>query len=238
MLDVTSPLEMEIAVEEWLALGWQWFLHHGVKITVVAFLALFLHRFARRFIEKVVRKAVINDLYLTAEAAQKRADTLIRIFGGVFNVMVIVVAVLMVLQEVGIPIGPLLAGAGIVGLAIGFGGQYLIRDLIAGVFIILESQYRIGDVVSLDGTAGLVEDISLRKTTLRNLDGVVHHVPHGEVKQVSNLSKDFARVNLNVGISYSSDLQRVIDVVNKVGVDLAEDPDWKETFTPAVHQGR
>ena len=113
-------------------------------------------------------------------------------------------------------------------VALGFGGQYLIRDLIGGLFIIMENQYRIGDVVCFDGTCGLVEDISLRMTTLRDLDGTVHHVPHGEIKKTSNLSKYFARVNLNVGISYNANLEQVISVVNKVGKELAEDSEWKE----------
>lgn len=139
----------------------------------------------------------------------------------------------MILQEAGIAIGPLLAAAGIAGLAFGFGGQYLIRDLISGLFIIMENQYRIGDVVCFDGTCGLVEDISMRMTTLRDLDGVVHHVPHGEVKKVSNLSKKFSRVNLNIGISYNSSLEKVITVVNKVGRELADDPKWKEHILKA-----
>ena len=110
------------------------------------------------------------------------------------------VAILMLLQEMSVPIAPILTGAGIIGLAVGFGGQYLIRDIISGFFIIMENQYRIGDVVNFDGTGGLVEDISLRMTTLRDLDGVVHHVPHGEIKKVANLSKYFSRVNLNLGV--------------------------------------
>lgn len=134
----------------------------------------------------------------------------------------------MILQEIGVPIGPILAGAGIVGLAVGFGGQYLIRDIISGFFIILENQYRVGDVVSFDGTRGLVEDISLRMTTLRDMDGTVHHVPHGEIKKVANLSKDFARVNLNIGVSYNSKLDHVIQVVNDVGYELSQDAQWKE----------
>jgi len=137
-------------------------------------------------------------------------------------------ALLMIFQEMGVAIGPLLAAAGIAGLAFGFGGQYLIRDLISGLFIIMENQYRIGDVVCFDKTCGLVEDISMRMTTLRDLDGIVHHVPHGEIKMVSNLSKQFARVNLNIGIAYNSDLERVISVVNRVGEELANDPAWRE----------
>jgi small conductance mechanosensitive channel len=134
----------------------------------------------------------------------------------------------MVLQEIGLMIGPVLAAAGIVGLAVGFGGQYLIRDIIAGLFIILENQYRIGDVVHLDGTNGLVEKISLRMTTLRDLDGTVHHIPNGEIKRVSNLAKNFARVNLNVGVAYDSKMDQVIQVVNRTGLELAQDPAWKD----------
>jgi small conductance mechanosensitive channel len=137
-------------------------------------------------------------------------------------------AILMMLQEAGIEIGPILAGAGIVGLALGFGGQYLIRDIISGLFIILENQYRIGDVVNINSTGGLVEDISLRMTTLRDMNGTVHHIPHGEIKIVSNLSKKFARVNLNIGIAYNSNLEQVINVINNVGSELASDPVYKD----------
>ncbi|MFA6262258.1 MAG: mechanosensitive ion channel family protein [Bacteroidia bacterium] len=144
------------------------------------------------------------------------------------KIIILLLAMLMILQEIGIPIGPILAGAGIIGLAVGFGGQYLIRDIISGFFIILENQYRVGDVVNFDGTGGLVEDISLRMTTLRDLDGTVHHIPHGEIKRVANLSKDFARINLNLGISYNSKLDHVIRVVNLVGNELANDPLWQE----------
>jgi small conductance mechanosensitive channel len=136
----------------------------------------------------------------------------------------------MILQEIGIPIGPLLAGAGIIGIAVGFGGQYLIKDLISGFFIFMENQYRIGDVVSFNDTSGLVEDITLRITTLRDMDGTVHHIPHGEITKVSNMSKYFARVNLNIGISYNSDIEHVIRVVNQIGLEMSEDPIWKEAI--------
>lgn len=135
---------------------------------------------------------------------------------------------LMIISELGVNIGPLLALAGVAGLAFGFGGQYLIRDLISGLFIIVEDQYRVGDVACVADTCGLVEDINLRRTILRDLDGVVHNVPNGEITKASNLSKGFSRVNLNVGIAYESDLEKVIKVVNKVGQGLAEDPQWKK----------
>jgi small conductance mechanosensitive channel len=100
--------------------------------------------------------------------------------------------------------------------------------LISGLFIIIENQYRAGDVVCFDSTCGLVENITLRMTTLRDLDGTVHHVPHGEVKKVSNFSKYYARVNLNIGVAYDSDLEQVIKVVNEVGLELSKDPDWQD----------
>src|ERR1043166_4985123 len=167
---------MEKAFEKWSEMAWFWILHHGVKILAITIIAWLLNKMASRFIEKIVRKAVVADRYQSPEAEKKREDTLIRIFNGAFGMVIGIASALMILQEAGIPIGPLLAGAGIVGLALGFGGQYLIRDLISGIFIILENQYRIGDVVSFDGTSGLVEDITLRMTTLRNQDGTVHHI--------------------------------------------------------------
>ena len=214
--------------QKFLQIATPWIMDHGVKILVVITIAFIIRRSGGVFIEKIIRMAVVSNHFLTKEAEDKREDTLIRIFSGTLGVAVWILAGLIILQEAGFAIGPLLAAAGIAGLAFGFGGQYLIRDLISGLFIIMENQYRVGDVVCFDGTCGLVEDISLRMTTLRDLDGVVHHVPHGEIKKVSNLTKHFARVNLNVGVAYNSDLDRVISVVNRVGEELASDPAWKE----------
>ena len=205
-----------------------WLLDHGVKIAAIIIAAYLIRRFAVIFIEKIVRKTIVSNHFLTKEAEKKRKDTLIRIFTSSLVILVLLLALLMVLQEAGIAVGPLLAAAGIAGLAFGFGGQYIIRDFISGLFIIMENQYRVNDVVCFDGTCGLVEDISLRMTTLRDLDGVVHHVPHGEIKKVSNLTKHFSRVNLNIGIAYNSNLEQVISVINKVGRELADDPAWKE----------
>ncbi|MFA5782788.1 MAG: mechanosensitive ion channel family protein [Bacteroidales bacterium] len=219
---------MKEIITKWTELLVPWLLSHGVKILIIAVGAYFLNKVAKRFIEKIVRIAVVPDKFISKQAEKKREDTLIRIFTWTCSIIIWLIGILMILQEIGVPIGPILAAAGIIGLAVGFGGQYLIRDIISGLFIILENQYRIGDVVNFDNTSGLVEDISLRMTTLRDLDGTVHHVPHGEIKKVSNLSKYFSRVNLNIGIAYSSKLEHVIEVVNQTGKALAEDPQWKE----------
>ncbi len=220
---------MEEKLSNWIELAGPWLLTHGLKIVVIAIVAFIGDRVISKIIRKAVMIAVVPDASSSEESEKKREDTLIRIFTGALNIVIITMALLMILQEVAVEIGPILAGAGIVGLAFGFGGQYLIRDLISGLFIILENQYRIGDVVNFDGTGGLVEDISLRMTTLRDLNGTVHHIPHGEIKKVSNLSKNFARVNIDIGIAYSTNLEHVIQVIDRTGKELSEDPLFKDS---------
>ena len=206
-----------------------WFFIHGIKIIVILIATLIVNRVGKIFIERTVRKLVKPEKGTRdRKAEQKRADTLIHIFNSIFTIIIWIAAFFAIVGEFGINIQGLLVGAGVVGVALGFGAQYIIRDFLAGIFVILENQYRVGDVVCLNKTCGLVQDVTLRKTVLRDLDGVEHHVPNGEIKTASNLSKEFARVNLNLGIAYSSDLEKVIEVVNKVGKELAEDPKWKE----------
>lgn len=224
---------MQNLLETFTTVASSWLISHGIKIGIIIFVAWATLRFSSVVIHRLITKILAADNSLTEEARQKRKNTLTRIFISGANVVICILAGLIILDEAGFAIGPLLAAAGIAGVALGFGGQYLIRDLISGLFIIIENQYRIHDVVCFDGTCGTVEDISLRMTTLRDLDGVVHHVPHGEIKKVSNFTKLFARVNLNLGIAYSANLEQVISVVNTVGNELAADPKWKESvITP------
>ncbi|HNZ42679.1 MAG TPA: mechanosensitive ion channel family protein [Bacteroidales bacterium] len=213
---------------EWIEKLIPWLLNHGIKILFISLAMFILYKLVGRAIKKIIRLSVKADKDSSPEAQKKRELTLLRIFNWVSRVLFFLLGGLMILQEAGIPVGPLLAGAGIVGIAVGFGGQYLIRDLLSGFFIIFENQYRIGDVVSFDKTSGVVEDISLRLTTLRDMDGTVHHVPHGEIKIVSNLSKDYARINMDIGVAYNTSFDHVIKVINEVGYELSNDPQWKE----------
>ncbi len=217
----------------WLKSIPAWLLAHGPRMLLIVAGAWLVNKVALKLIEKAVRLAVRGEGFSSPEAEKKREDTLIHIFAVTLRVVLLTLAALMLLQEVGVMIAPILAGAGILGLAFGFGGQYLIRDVIAGLFIILENQYRIGDVADLGGISGLVEDISLRRTVLRDLEGVVHFVPHGEVKTVSNLSKGFSRVNLDIRVAYGSDIGRVQAAVDRVGREMAEDPQWRELILKA-----
>lgn len=218
---------------EWTEILIPWLLSSGIRIIAIIIVALIINKIVKRGIDKIVRISVVSNNFSSKEAEIKRENTLIQIFSISSKIALFSIIILMVLQEFGVSIGPILAAAGIVGLAFGFGGQYLIRDIISGLFIIIENQYRIGDIVKFENLGGVVEKISLRMTTLRDLDGTVHHIPHGEIKEVSNYSKDFSRVNLDIGVSYGAKLEQVIEVVNKTGIELAEDAKFKEFIITA-----
>ena len=224
---------MSEQITKWLENFLPWLLSHGINILIVAVGAFFLNNVLGRIISRSVRIAVTSNSQVSPEAEKKREDTLGRIFKGIIRVLLIFIAILMIMSEIGIKIAPILAGAGIAGIAIGFGGQYLIRDIITGLFIIIENQFRVGDVVSINDKAGTVEDITLRMTTLRDLDGTVHHIPNGEITIVSNMSKFFSRVNINIGISYSSSIDKAIEIINKVGEEMANELEWKEHIISA-----
>jgi moderate conductance mechanosensitive channel len=211
-----------------------WLSLHGFNILWIIIFATLFYFLSKKFLERIIRRLVPSSRFHTKEAEKKREDTLIDIMQGILNVLILVMAILMILSEIGIAVGPLLAAAGVAGIAIGFGGQYLIRDLFAGFFIIVENQYRVGDVVCLDDACGLVENISIRMSTLRDLDGTVHHVPHGTIGKVSNMSKEYARVNIDLGVSYNSDLEHVIRTINETGKSLAEDPVWKDAILKPI----
>lgn len=205
-----------------------WIKSSGLKIVLILILSYIIFKYGRRVISKLVRKIIPSDSRLSKEEEIKREDTIIRILNGTLKIVIVILVTLMTLSEFGVNIAPLIAGAGIVGLAVGFGGQYIIRDIITGLFIILENQYRVGDAVTIAGISGSVEDITLRATTIRDLDGTVHHIPHGEVTTVSNKAKGFARINFDIGVSYAADLEKVIEVTNAVGKELSEDEYFKD----------
>jgi small conductance mechanosensitive channel len=161
---------------------------------------------------------------------KKRCDTLSSVFVNTGIVIIAIIAIFTILPEFGVNIAAMLAGLGIVGIAVGFGAQGLIRDVFSGIFILLEDQYRIGDVVNVAGIGGLVEEINLRRTVLRDLDGIVHSIPNGEIKVASNFTKGYSRVNLNISVAYGEDLDYVIEVINRVCKEMAEDPKWSTDF--------
>ncbi len=218
------------AVRDWLVV-------HGTRIGLILVLSvaalLILGFTGAKGIRAFVARGAEGQ---PDEEVKKRADTLSRVLITAGQVFIIVIAAFIVLSELGINIGPILAGAGVVGIAIGFGAQSLVRDIIAGVFIIMENQYRVGDVVKIADISGLVEQINLRRTILRDLDGIVHTVPNGEIRVASNFTKEWSRVNLNISVSYGTDLDHATAVINRVCQEMAQEPEWAPLIikTPQV----
>jgi len=205
-----------------------WLIDHGIRILIIVIVGAVLWFALNKFLPPIVGRLMATTKGESKEGIKKRKDTLVGVLSGVGRVFIVIVAIMMVLDEAGVPIASVLVGLGIAGLAIGFGAQYLIRDLIAGMFIIMENQYRVGDVARVADVAGLVEEVTLRKTVLRDLDGIVHHVPNGEIRVASNFTRHYARVNLNVSVAYGTDLDHAISVINRVGQELAKDKDWRK----------
>ncbi|MBT3995390.1 MAG: mechanosensitive ion channel family protein [Chloroflexi bacterium] len=202
-----------------------WLATDGLRIVLILFMSWVATRIARRVIPRLLSSVMLGQAS-TADHDEvlKRSETLSSVFVGAAVAFIYVSALFMVLTELSVPIGPVLGGFGIAGIAVGFGAQYLVRDLIAGIFIIAENQYRTGDVVTIAGISGLVESINLRRTVLRDLDGQVHVIPNGEITVASNKTKYWSRVNLDVGVAYKEDVDRVIEVLNEIGEDIAADP--------------
>jgi small conductance mechanosensitive channel len=206
-----------------------WLTTSGIKIVGILIGLVILSQMSR-WIAKWMEKFVYEKDPLQASEAKKRAHTLGNILRHAFLIIITFVAVLMILGELGIQLGPLLATAGIGALAIGFGAQGLVKDLISGFFIILENQYRIGDVIEVAGVSGLVESVSLRKTVLRDLQGKVHTIPNGEIKVASNFSKEWSRSVLDLGISYRDDIDQIVDLLIQIGKEMESEEPYKSAI--------
>lgn len=211
----------------------EWLVEHASRIGFIVVLALFLAWLARRSIPRAVRLSVAKQRAdveiaetVALEEQEKRVDTLAHVLVLSVQVVIGILALFVILGEAGFELAPLLAGAGIAGIAIGFGAQSLVRDFLAGIFILLENQYGKGDVVRVADIAGKVEGLNLRRTVLRDLDGIVHTIPNGEIRTASNLTRSWSRVNLDVTVGYGEDLDRVTSVLDAVGEELAADPEW------------
>ncbi|MFH1080224.1 MAG: mechanosensitive ion channel domain-containing protein [Pseudomonadota bacterium] len=206
-----------------------WLLQNGTRILIISVVGITLWFALNRFLPPLIRRTVRRNIEEETEEEEiKREDTLIAVLSGIGQVLIVLIVVFSILSVLNVPIAPVLASFGIAGVAVGFGAQYLVRDLISGVFIIMENQYRVGDVARVADISGLVERITLRKTILRDLDGIVHHIPNGEIKVASNFTRNYSRVNMNISVSYGANLDHAIRVVNRVGEELAKDEKWRD----------
>jgi small conductance mechanosensitive channel len=196
-----------------------------VAIIVVRVSTLLVHGIVKALLDREATEGTAQEL--SAIEVQKRMDTLDELGSNVIRAFVVMIAGIMVLGALHLDIGPAVAGLGVIGIAVGFGAQSLVRDYLNGALILIENQYSKGDVVSIAGVSGAVEDFSLRRTTLRDLDGIVHTVPNGEIKVASNRTRTWSRINQNVTVAFGTDIDKAIEVVDELGKTMAADPIWK-----------
>lgn len=217
-------------MEEYFDIIIQWLSTNGVRILliiVVTFIALRLNRFFSSRIFSFMKKE--KDIEF-----QKRVDTLSNIIRYIVMVAVLLVATIMIMDEFGIEIGPVLAAAGIVGLAVGFGAQNFVQDIISGFFILLEDQIRVGDVVQIADKGGLVEKVTLRMVVLRDLGGNVHYVRNGQIQVVTNMTKEFSYYLFDIGVAYREDVDEVIEMIKKVDEEMRNDPGFKDDILDPI----
>ena len=224
------PPELQALIDD---LRRAWGVNTLVEIVIILVATWIALRFLRFVTNTALDRLFIREATegtaqdLAANEVARRRTQLEWLTYRVLRVIVWIIAFLMILGVLGIDIGPAVAGLGILGLAVSLGTQSLIKDYIGGAFILIENQYSTGDLVTIAGVTGTVEDISLRRTALRDTDGTVHTVPHGLIEVTSNLTRNWANINFDVPIAYDMDVAAVSAVINEVGAAFAEDPEWK-----------
>lgn len=202
--------------------------NHFVSVATVVVVAYIASKLLVLFSAKVIRRTVRTAHFKTAHDEKQREDTIIGIITTALQVAIVAIAGLTILGNFGVNVGPILAGASVAGVALGFGAQSMVKNYLAGIFIVAENQYRVGDVVRINQeVSGVVEHISLRATVLRDMDGIVHYIPNGFIDIASNMTMDHAKINLDITVGYESDIDKVEKLIEKVGRRIAEDPEWR-----------
>ncbi len=196
-------------------------------LIILLIIALRTSSFMIGKLKNVLAKRTVNQTDEPNLEVEKRLNTLMGIVKKGVAIFIWTIFIMIFLKKINIDIAPLLAGAGIVGLAVGFGAQELVRDFITGFFILLENQIRTGDVAIINGTSGLVEKIELRTITLRDLSGTVHVFQNGKINTVSNMTKGWSAIVFDIGVAYKENLDRVMEIMSEVAEDLRQDQKFK-----------
>jgi small conductance mechanosensitive channel len=216
---------MDIIQEFLSAFSWDTIIKTGLRVFVMIFCAWvamkLLQKFLQRLENNLIKKSVQEGE--PPSESQKRIETIVRLIKQGLQLALWLTFGLVILKEFGVEVAPILASAGVVGLAVGFGAQNLVRDIISGFFIILENQIRVGDVAIVNGTGGLVEQINFRTTVLRDLAGVVHIFPNGNISTLSNMTSEWSAYVFEIGIAYGENVDHVIEIMKEVGRILRED---------------
>ena len=223
---------MEKFLEYFQKINWAGILFGLAKILLILIVAWIIQKIINRSLKNVEKRMVTNRQLEgeIATDASKRVQTIMNLIRQGIGILLWAMIVLIILKQIGVEIGPILAGAGILGLAVGFGAQNLVRDVISGFFMIMEDQIRVGDVAVLNGTGGLVEKINFRITSLRDLSGTVHVFPNGTINSLSNMTNEWSAYVFDIGVAYKENTDHVMDVMREVLTKLKED----EVFGPNV----
>ncbi|MFO8234148.1 MAG: mechanosensitive ion channel family protein [Bacteroidales bacterium] len=199
-----------------------------IILIVVTWIVMRINKVFIKRMKKGMMKRIRKKQGAESQESEKRVETLLRILQSVLRMIILGIFIMIFLKKFGVDIGPILAGAGILGLAVGFGAQTLVRDYISGFFILLENQIRVGDFAILNGTGGMVESIELRTTTLRDLSGTTHTFQNGKIDLISNMSMEWSAITLDVGVAYKEDVDEVMKIMKQVGDDLTNDEKFKD----------
>jgi len=229
-----APNRILEVIDDWGDDAFDFLRHQAPKILAVLVIAFLLSRLLKLVSRHLTELSNRQDLPSSVRSQQLR--TLSGVIYSIGVLVILFIAGMQILALLGINMGPLLASAGIAGLAIGFGAQTLVKDFINGFFILAENQYDIGDTIRIAGVNGVVENVTLRRTVLRDADGTVHTVPSSEIKVVSNLTRDWTQLNLHVSVAYGADSERVIALLKQAGEEMAGDPAFADMIvaTPEV----
>lgn len=231
---IMAPNRLVEIINYWRDDAFDFLRHQAPKILAVLLIAFILSRLLKLLTRHLTQLSHRQDLPSSVRSQQFRTLSSVSYSIGLF--VIVFIASMQILALLGVNMGPLLASAGIAGLAIGFGAQTLVKDFINGFFILAENQYDIGDTVKIAGVQGVVEMMTLRRTVLRDADGTVHTVPSSTIQVVGNLTRDWTQVSLHVSVAYGVDSDRVIAVLQQVGAELASDPKFADMIvaTPEV----
>jgi moderate conductance mechanosensitive channel len=227
MSNVTSKFLNPAYLDQFIA----WSMTSGIRIILIMIGAFVVLKFSYIIIGRIEKLIAGREReFIDSIETEKRLNTLGNLMRKVALIAVLLISIMMILREVGMDIAPIIAGAGIIGLAVGFGAQNLVRDIISGFFILMENQIRVGDVGIINGTGGLVEEINLRTIVIRDLEGTVHIFPNGTIETLSNRSKGWSRYVVDVGVAYKENVDDVMKVLNEIGSGLSKD----EHFGPLI----
>ncbi len=217
--------ELGVSMERVSTRAVDWLIGNGLGIAIVLAMTFVALKVAGLLTARLVGFLSRNQLDVES---RKRADTLSHVIRWVLRTGILLVSAVMLLGQLGVQIGPVIAAAGVVGLAVGFGAQNLVQDIISGFFLLLEDQVRVGDVVQLNDKGGLVEKITLRMIILRDFDGSVHYVRNGKIDVVTNMTKEYSQYVFDIGVAYRENTDEVSAVIEAVGKELQKDPDFKD----------